>query len=89
MASDASWLTSVPDAKTKAEKEKKLVLLDFTGLDWCGWCKKLDAEVFSKPEFASLRQNESGPGGGGFSGEQATVGRVEGREQGIGERSTR
>ncbi len=52
MASDASWLTSVPDAKAKAEKEKKLVLLDFTGSDWCGWCKKLDAETFTKPAFA-------------------------------------
>jgi thioredoxin-related protein len=51
MASDANWLTSVPDAKAKAEKEKKLVLLDFTGSDWCGWCKKLDAETFSKPAF--------------------------------------
>jgi thioredoxin-related protein len=52
LASDSTWLTSVPEAKTKAEKEKKLVLLDFTGSDWCGWCKKLDAETFSKPAFA-------------------------------------
>jgi thioredoxin-related protein len=35
----------------QAKKEHKLVLLDFTGSDWCGWCKKLDAETFSKPEF--------------------------------------
>jgi uncharacterized protein YyaL (SSP411 family) len=52
LAADPSWLTSLPDAKAKAEKEKKLLLLDFTGSDWCGWCKKLDAETFSKPEFA-------------------------------------
>jgi thioredoxin-related protein len=51
-AADSSWLTSVPEAKAKAEKEKKLVFLDFTGSDWCGWCKKLDAETFSKSEFA-------------------------------------
>ena len=38
---------NAPEAKT----EKKLVLLDFTGSDWCGWCIKLDKEVFSKPEF--------------------------------------
>ena len=50
-AADSAWITSVPDAKVKAEKEQKLVLLDFTGSDWCGWCKKLDAETFSKPEF--------------------------------------
>ncbi len=29
----------------------KLTLLDFTGSDWCGWCQKLDREVFSQPEF--------------------------------------
>ncbi len=45
-------MTSVPEAKAKAEKEKKLLLLDFTGSDWCGWCKKLDSETFSKSEFA-------------------------------------
>jgi thioredoxin-related protein len=52
MAADVSWLTSVPEAKAKAEKEKKLLFLDFTGSDWCSWCMKLDGEVFTKPEFA-------------------------------------
>ncbi len=28
-----------------------MVLLDFTGSDWCGWCIKLQKETFSKPEF--------------------------------------
>jgi thioredoxin-related protein len=51
MAADSSWLTSLPDAKVKAEKEQKLVLLDFTGSDWCPYCQKLHAEVFSKSEF--------------------------------------
>ena len=53
MAADGTWLTSVPQAKTQAQAEKKLVLLDFTGSDWCSWCKKLDKETFSKPEFKS------------------------------------
>ena len=52
MADEATWTTSVPEAKAKAEKEGKLILLHFTGSDWCPWCKKLDAEVFSKPEFS-------------------------------------
>jgi protein disulfide-isomerase len=55
-AADSTWLTSVPEAKAKAEKEKKLVLLDFTGSDWCGWCIKLHEEVFSKPQFADYAQ---------------------------------
>lgn len=28
-----------------------MVLLDFTGSDWCGWCKVLKKEVFQTPEF--------------------------------------
>jgi thioredoxin-related protein len=51
MAAEGTWLTSVPDALTQARKEKKLVLLDFTGSDWCSACKRLDEEVFSKSEF--------------------------------------
>ena len=45
-------MTSVPDAQAQAKKESKLVLLNFTGSDWCPACKKLDAEVFSKKEFS-------------------------------------
>lgn len=51
-AAEAQWLTSVPEAQALAKKENKLVLMDFTGSDWCVWCKKLDAEIFSKPAFA-------------------------------------
>ena len=46
------WLTDAAAAQAKAKAENKLVLLDFTGSDWCGWCIKLHNEVFSKPEFA-------------------------------------
>jgi thioredoxin-related protein len=51
VAAEGDWLTSVPDAQAQAKKDNKLVLLDFTGSDWCGWCKKLDAETFSKSDF--------------------------------------
>src|SRR5436190_8244706 len=49
---DLKWLTDLPKAQAQAKTEKKLVMLDFTGSDWCGWCIKLNKEVFSKPEFA-------------------------------------
>ena len=45
------WLTDIKQAKEQAKSDKKLILVDFTGSDWCGWCMKLDREVFSKPEF--------------------------------------
>lgn len=47
----AGWDDNYDKAIAQAKAEKKLVVLDFTGSDWCGWCIKLDKEVFSKPEF--------------------------------------
>lgn len=45
------WLVDVDEAYAISTKEGKPILANFTGSDWCGWCKKLDADVFSKPEF--------------------------------------
>ena len=50
-AAEVTWLTDATKAQTQAKAEKKLVMLDFTGSDWCGWCIKLHKEVFSQPEF--------------------------------------
>ena len=51
VASEGEWLTDVPKALDRAKAEQKVVLLDFTGSDWCGWCKRIDKEVFSTTEF--------------------------------------
>ena len=45
------WMTDYPAALKKASQENKLVLLDFTGSDWCPWCMKLDQELFSQKAF--------------------------------------
>lgn len=45
------WLTDYKKAQQEAKANNKLLLVDFTGSDWCGWCIKLDREVFSKPGF--------------------------------------
>src|SRR5215471_1487984 len=50
-AGEVDWQTDLPKAQAKAKAEKKLVMMDFTGSDWCGWCIRLNNEVFSKPEF--------------------------------------
>jgi protein disulfide-isomerase len=47
----AGWLVDLDEAYEISVKEKKPILANFTGSDWCGWCKKLDADVFSKPAF--------------------------------------
>jgi len=45
------WMSNFEAAKKKAIAENKQLLVDFTGSDWCGWCIRLDKEVFQKPEF--------------------------------------
>ena len=45
------WIENQAKGLQDAKAGNKLVLMDFTGSDWCGWCKKLDREVFSTPEF--------------------------------------
>ena len=52
-AEKAHWLTDFEAAKTQAHSENKLLLLNFTGSDWCPPCMMLEKRVFSKPEFAA------------------------------------
>src|SRR3990172_3523733 len=53
-AGDDAWTTDYEAALARAAKEHKLVLLDFTGSDWCGFCIQLENEVLSKPQFAEF-----------------------------------
>ncbi len=48
---DASWETNLKKAQDQAKTSNKLVFLNFTGSDWCGWCIRLDKDIFSKPAF--------------------------------------
>ena len=50
-AAEATWLTDLPKAEAQAKAEHKMVLMDFTGSDWCGWCIKFKKEVLDTPEF--------------------------------------
>ena len=50
-AAENTWLTDLPKAQAQAKSENKIVLLDFTGSDWCGWCIKFHKEVLDTPEF--------------------------------------
>ena len=52
------WTDDFDAAKEKAAREGKLLLVDFSGSDWCGWCKKLDSEVFAKPEFVEAAEKD-------------------------------
>jgi thioredoxin-related protein len=46
-----NWNSNFEEAKVKAEKENKNILLVFSGSDWCGPCIKLDKVVWQSPEF--------------------------------------
>ena len=46
------WEVDLDHALRQARSENRFVLMDFTGSDWCGWCKRLEAEVLATREFA-------------------------------------
>jgi protein disulfide-isomerase len=45
------WFTDVQKANEIATKNHKPIFGFFTGSDWCGWCRKLQKDVFSKQSF--------------------------------------
>tara|TARA_A100001015_G_scaffold293916_1_gene371085 strand:+ start:1978 stop:2427 length:450 start_codon:yes stop_codon:yes gene_type:complete len=51
------WLTDFEAAKKKAAAENRKILVDFSGSDWCGWCIRLDEEVFQQPEWKTYATN--------------------------------
>jgi protein disulfide-isomerase len=51
IAAEPAWLTNLEAAQARAKAEQKLVLVDFTGSDWCPPCIELDKRVFTKPAF--------------------------------------
>jgi thioredoxin-related protein len=56
-AADAVWLTDLDEGMKVAKAEKKAILVDFTGSDWCGWCIRLKKEVFDQKEFAAATKD--------------------------------
>jgi len=50
-AQELTWHTDVNKASELAIKNKKPLMMFFTGSDWCGWCIRLQKEVFKTPEF--------------------------------------
>jgi protein disulfide-isomerase len=48
---EASWLEDYSAASASAKNKGKPVLINFTGSDWCYYCKKMDAEVLTQKEF--------------------------------------
>jgi len=51
-APKVKWYT-IEEAEVLAKKEPKKIMIDVY-TDWCGWCKKMDAETFSHPVIADF-----------------------------------
>lgn len=52
LAGGEAWTENFADAQKAAETDKKDLLLEFTGSDWCPPCKELAKNVFSHDAFA-------------------------------------
>jgi thioredoxin-related protein len=48
---ESDWLHDYNKAQEEAKTNHKLLFLNFTGSDWCGWCIKFDKDVLSQPQF--------------------------------------
>lgn len=50
-ANDLKWLDDFEKAQELASENDKIILVNFTGSDWCPWCFRLRDEVFVQKEF--------------------------------------
>ncbi len=50
------WLTRMDEALAAAKQQDRLILVNFTGSDWCPPCMKLKGEVLSAPAFQQHAQ---------------------------------
>ena len=48
---DTAWETDLKRAQEQAKSSNKLVFLDFTGSDWCGYCIRLNKDILSQAMF--------------------------------------
>jgi thioredoxin-related protein len=51
LRAESGWVTDYKKAQEEAKSTHKLLFINFTGSDWCGYCIQLDRAILSKPEF--------------------------------------
>ena len=47
----AQWMTDFKQAKTEASQNNQVILLNFSGSDWCNPCMRLKNEIFDTGVF--------------------------------------
>lgn len=56
-AKELKWYTSFEEASKLSNETNKPIFAFFTGSDWCGWCMRLQSNVFEKAEFKEWAAN--------------------------------
>ena len=56
MASASPWIKSLAEAQKKSKQTKRLIFVDLFA-DWCGWCHKMEQEVFPSQTFQTATDN--------------------------------
>jgi thioredoxin-related protein len=56
-AEEGNWTTDFSKAQSQAKSEKKLVLMDFNGSDWCPPCKALRKNVLNSQTFLDFAKD--------------------------------
>ena len=51
---ETGWLTDFKEAEKAASDKHQLILLNFSGSDWCGPCMRLKKEIFESIEFSGF-----------------------------------
>src|SRR5665213_1070277 len=51
LSGENTWLTDINKAKQEAATNDKLILLNFSGSDWCGPCMRTRKEIFDTDVF--------------------------------------
>ncbi len=52
-AKGLNWYTDLSKARELSDASHKPIFGFFTGSDWCGWCHKLQSDVFAKEAFVT------------------------------------
>lgn len=56
-ATDVTWLGDFETAKTEAARQHKLILVNFSGSDWCGPCIRLRKEILESSAFEAYAED--------------------------------
>ncbi len=54
LLANPGWLTDFKEAKALAAQKHQLILLNFSGSDWCSPCIRLKREIFESDTFKSF-----------------------------------